>query len=127
MTKAYVGYEAFVLDDYTREVLLKRFPPKFDSVVAHHITNLFGVPKQDNRPFGQRFMFTVVGYACNERIEALVVSRDGGTHRPDGGTYHITLSLDKDQGARPVHSNDLIKQGYKRVDPVAFFATFEYI
>lgn len=122
------GYEAFVLDDMTRADILARFPPKFPDVVCHHITNRFGVAKEDNRPFGQRYAFTVVGYAANDKIEALVVSRDGSPIRPDGNLYHVTLSLDRSKGAKPVDSNALIRAGYKKVnDPFTFPATFKYL
>jgi hypothetical protein len=122
-----MGYEAFVIDEQTRGDLLQRFPPKFPDVVCHHITNLF-VRKQDDRPFGQRFVFTVVGYASDDKCETLVVARSGSAVRPDGGTYHITLSVDRSKGAKPFDSNALIAKGYERVaDPFTFPATFEYL
>jgi hypothetical protein len=127
-----MGYEAFVVDDNTREALLQRFPPMFPDVICHHITNRFGVRKEDNRPFGRSFEFVVVGHSHDDRVQALVVSRAGSTIRPDGREYHITLSLDRSLGARPADSNRVIDQlGYKRVadfgDQFRFNATFEYI
>jgi hypothetical protein len=50
-------------------------------------------------------------------LEALVVSINTGITRPDGGSYHITLSLDPNKYS-PKHSNDLIaKKGYNTVTP----------
>ena len=57
--------------------------------------------------------------ARGEAIECLVVEIDGSSARPDGRTYHITLSLDREAGAKPVHSNDLLKrQGWEPTPPL---------
>jgi len=66
----------------------------------------------------------VIGHADDGiSLEALVVSINGSTQRSDGGTYHITWSLDREQGRKPVHSNGLIKeQGYERISPIQITA-----
>lgn len=57
----------------------------------------------------------VIGYACNEKIECLVVEIDGVKTRGDGKLFHITLSHSPD--AKPVMSNDLLQsQGYEPCD-----------
>ena len=58
----------------------------------------------------------VIGYASDHRLECLVVSLDGVTERPNGGIYHITLSIDREQGAKPVHSNHVIQDGWTPLD-----------
>jgi hypothetical protein len=122
-----MGYEAFVIDDQTREMLLEHFPPSFPDVIAHHVTNRFGVKREDNRPFGEQFVLDVVGIARREGLEALVISRVNSTVRPDGGTYHMTWSLDRSLGVKPADSNELVDGGWDAVPPVRFSATFEYL
>jgi hypothetical protein len=122
------GYEAFVVDDATRQKLAKVFPPKYPEWIGHHITNRFGVQREENRPFGKPFNFEVIGYAEDDGIEALVVSRDGSPKRPDGKVYHITWSLDRAKGRKPVDSNKVIaEKGYTSVQPIAFTAPLEYL
>lgn len=121
------GYEAFVLDETTRQKLAKTFPPKYPEWIGHHITNRFGVPRGENRPFGQEFQFEVIGYAEDDGIEVLVASRDGSPKRPDGGLYHITWSLDRSKGWKPADSNKVITKGVTPVNPIPFTAPFEYL
>jgi hypothetical protein len=94
-----------------REELLEVFEPRFERVVAHHITLDLkgGIPE----PVTAR----VVGYASDDiGLEALVVSVDGTTVRPDGSIFHITWSLGS--GYRPVDSKRIVKQGWVEIDPI---------
>lgn len=113
------GYIAFELDEKSRNHLLSIFTPKYPKTIAHHITYAFGVPKDTELPM-QPSSIEVVGYADDgESIEALVVAIDGSVKRNDGKIYHITWSLDPEQGRKPVHSNDLIaNHGYEKVSPI---------
>ena len=102
-------YSAYVLSDQSRTLLLERYTPRFPEVIAHHITHQF--PNQVAPPPISKV--EVVGYASDDRIECLVVSIDGVIKRPSGGYYHITLSLDRAQKAKPVHSNHILKRGWE--------------
>lgn len=97
-------YSCYLLTPNSRLLLLKHFLPKFHKSIAHHVTYKFG--SDDYPPIAT---IKVVGYASNDKIECLVVEVDGTTIRPDGGTYHITWSLDPEK-AKPVMSNDLLRQ-----------------
>lgn len=103
------GYTAYVLDNDTRDALLQRFPPKYPSVVAHHITVQFGVnPTTAEVP--PEADVKVVGYVdSGDGLEALVVSINGSTTRADNKTYHITWSLIPEK-YKPVNSNDLLQK-----------------
>lgn len=102
-------YTAYVLSEETREALLDRFPPKYEKVIAHHVTVDFGVP--EDAPVPPEADVKVVGYADNgEGLEALVVSVDGEKRREDGKYYHVTWSLDPEK-FKPVDSGDLIGYG----------------
>jgi hypothetical protein len=123
-----MGYEAFVISDQTREMLAQHFPPAFPEWVGHHITNRFGVQREGGRPFGHIFQFSVVGFVRVDGLEALVIARSGSTVRLDGGTYHLTWSLDRSKGFKPSMSNTLLQNGYTRIPhPIDFYATLEYL
>lgn len=108
-----MSYSAYVLSSVSRALILERLSPRFPEVIAHHITYRF--PDKELPPPVETI--EVIGYAGDERVECLVVQVDGQTDRPHGGTFHITLSLDREQGAKPVHSNHLLKAGWSPIDP----------
>ena len=98
-----------------REMLLQRFRPKYENVIADHVTLRTGATPQTplpRRPESSR----VVGRADDGKsLECLVVKLDGTTERPDGSTYHITWSLGPGRKAR--ESNDVLRdRGWKPID-----------
>jgi hypothetical protein len=89
-----------------REHLLGRFPPKYENVIADHVTLRTGATPQT--PLPNKPEARVVGKADDGRsLECLVVELDGATDRPDGSTYHITWSLGPGRKAR--ESNDVLR------------------
>ena len=106
-------YSALVLNKKARAELLRKFPPKFSKVIAHHVTIKFNVSK--DVPLPKNAVVQVVGYATdNKGIEAAVVSVNGKIQRADGSNYHVTLSLEP--GRKPVESNAIV-QDYLPVQP----------
>ena len=99
-----------------REALLARFPPKYDDVVADHVTLRVGATSQT--PLPRKPQARVVGRADDKRsLECLVVELDGTTDRPDGSTYHITWSLGPGRNAR--ESNDVLRdRSWDPIDPI---------
>jgi hypothetical protein len=100
-------------DDRAR--LVERFPPKYENVVADHVTLRTGATPETplpRKPQSSR----VVGHADDgESLECLVVELDGTTDRPDGSAYHITWSLGPGRRAR--ESNDVLRdRGWKLLD-----------
>ena len=94
------------LPETERELLLRRFPPNYENVVADHVTLRVGATPQT--PLPARPSAEVIGRADDGRgLECLVVALDGTTDRPDGSTYHITWSLGPGREAR--ESNDLLR------------------
>jgi len=95
------------LPEVERELLLRRFPPKYENVDADHVTLRSGATPETplpDKPEGSK----VVGRADDgASLECLVVEIDGTTDRPDGSTYHITWSLGAGRRAR--ESNDLLR------------------
>lgn len=94
-----------------RETLLQRFPPKYENVVADHVTLRVGATP--STPLPRKPGAQIVGRADDrESLECLVVELDGTTDRPDGSTYHITWSLGPGRKAR--ESNDVLRdQGWE--------------
>ena len=89
-----------------REPLLDRFPPKYENVVADHVTLRVGASPET--PLPRTPQARVVGRADDgNSLECLVVELDGTTDRPDGSTYHITWSLGPGRKAR--ESNDVLR------------------
>lgn len=97
-----VGWK-LAADDRAR--LLGKFPPTYPDSVADHVT-LKPRVAQDT-PVPPAVEARIVGRADDDRgVEAMVVEIDGRSHRPGGGTYHITWSLAPGRKAR--ESNDAI-------------------
>ena len=96
-----------------RERLLQRFPPKYEKVVADHVTLRSGATPET--PLPGNVEARVVGHADDAKsLECLVVELAGTTDRPDGSTYHITWSLGP--GRRAVESNDVLRdQGWGNI------------
>ncbi|MGZ2412940.1 hypothetical protein ACUXST_002382 [Sphingomonas sp. F9_3S_D5_B_2] len=98
-----------------RELLLQQFPPKYENVVADHVTLRVGAAM--DTPLPARPKAQVVGRGDDgDSLECLVVALDGTTHRPDGSTFHITWSLGP--GRRAKESNDVLRdRGWTAIKP----------
>jgi hypothetical protein len=96
-----------------REQLLERFPPKYENVIADHVTLRVGATA--DKPLPRKPEAQIVGRADDGiSLECLVVELDGTTDRPDGSTYHITWSLGP--GRRAIESNDVLRDlGWKNI------------
>ena len=102
-------YLAFVLDEASREKLKKQFPPNQPKVFYHHVTIKFnGITDKDVEIWSPLKKAYVVGFTSDSYLEAVIVDLASNTTREDGGTYHVTLSLDPDH-RKPVDSNRLIQ------------------
>ena len=96
----------WTLDQKERAELLERFPPRFAKAVAHHVTLATDAEQRDLPPDVRA---AIVGRTDDgQGVEAMVVTIDGETDRPDGSTFHITWSLG--DGRRARESNDVLKE-----------------
>ena len=97
-----------------REPLLERFPPKYENVVADHVTLSVGATLAT--PLPRKPEARIVGHADDgTSLECLVVELNGTTDRPDGSTYHITWSLGPGRRAR--ESNDVLREdGWESIE-----------
>jgi len=105
-----------------REQLLRQFEPKYENVIADHVTLRVGATPAT--PMPRKPEARIVGHADDGKsLECLVVELDGTTHRPDGSTYHITWSLGPGRKAR--ESNDVLRdQGWEHL-PAPIGVTLE--
>ena len=110
------GYTGFSIRKQARSRLLNGIPPIHPVTVAHHVTYKYGVPYQLPPEFTTA---KVIAHVANDRVQAAIVEIGGTTQRPDGGTFHITISLDKEAGAKSHESNDLIadRSRWRKIEP----------
>ena len=94
------------LDPAQRAELLARFEPRCPDVIADHVT----LESRTQAPLPGPVTAAIVGEAGDGSLQAMIVAIDGTTDRPDGSSYHITWSLDRAAGRRPVQSNDVIRE-----------------
>ena len=94
------------LDPAQRAELLARFEPRCADVIADHVT----LESRTQAPLPGPVTAAIVGEAGDDGLQAMIVAIDGTTDRPDGSSYHITWSLDRAAGRRPVQSNDVIRE-----------------
>lgn len=76
--------------------------PAHDDVIADHVTYAYPA---DTAPGPAAVV--IVGHAHDDRVQALVARVDGTTRRPDGRTFHITLSTAP--GVEAAESNRLLE------------------
>ena len=115
---AYIGW---LLSAEDRASLLKKFEPAYSDVIAHHIT--FSQDTKLALPDVKKF--EVVGIADDlNGVQALVIALDGNTARTNGRHYHITWSIDRAKGCKPVDSNAVIAaEGWVDVDKISITCT----
>lgn len=121
-------YLAFVLDDASRKEILGYFKPKYKKIDCHHITVQFN-PSEDSKPLIDSLKgasLEVVGYQYGEGVDCIAIEVNGSTTRPDGGVYHVTLSLKG--GHSPKESNDVLKaQGIQHTLPFPIGGTLQLL
>ncbi len=113
---------AYVLSLKSQSELLKMFPPRYDNVVANHVTQ--EVSNKEVETPSEAEMKVVGRVDSGDGLEALVVAVNGNTQRPDGHTYHITWSIDSDSGYKPKDSKALLQsKQHTPTRPVPFGAS----
>lgn len=76
-------------------------------MIADHVT--FASSVEPERALPTMISGEIIGRVDDGAgIEAMIVRIGDTTDRPDGSTWHITWSLDRQAGPRAVESNDII-------------------
>ena len=111
------GYNGYLLSDSGKGKLLSIIQPVHPNTIAHHITYEFGVEESFPPNINK---VKVIAHAENDKVQAAIVEVNGNTRRPDGKIYHITISIDRSKGGKPVQSNDLIEipESWIKIDPL---------
>jgi hypothetical protein len=110
---------AVVLDDISRAELKRAFPGAFQKYSGDHVTLDYGV-NEYHKDFGKKVQVQVIGYAKDDKAEAILVSLNGV--QCDKPHPHITISTAP--GVAPVYSNELLAQGYEPVKtPLTLYGT----
>lgn len=107
MAKPYNSTVGWSLDRGQRAALLAEYPPAYPDAIADHVTLASGIGKDG--PLPPEVSAEMIGHVDDDAgVEAMIVSIDGATDRPDGSTFHITWSLDRARGREAIESNDVI-------------------
>jgi hypothetical protein len=119
---AYSGWE---ISEKDRATLMGIMGAAYPDVIAHHITLRPFVRKDDPDELPPEVVAEAVGWADNGvGVQAIVVAINGSTKRPDGRTYHITWSINRAAGYKPVDSNRVIELGWNVLfEPVPLTVT----
>lgn len=112
MAKDKVLYIGLFLSDAVRTELLHRVKPTHPQVHATHLTLAFRpsdeIIEKAKEFLGKRFLIDVVGYARDEKGEAVMVRKDTLPFPCQNEFPHITIGCA--QNVSPVYSNDLLKE-----------------
>jgi len=104
------------LDPEDRALLLVQFPPRWPDVIADHVTLNAHADAATPLPLAAQAEI-VGGIDDGEGLQAMVVTVDGRTRRPDGSIYHITWSLDRRRGREPIDSNRVLaERGWQPIE-----------
>jgi hypothetical protein len=126
-------YLAFVLDEASRERLLKEFAPMHERVRCHHVTIAYEIAKDDVVSL-QKLVdsdpnpsVSVVSYVDADGIDLFGIAVQGTTKRLDGNHYHLTHSFRKGRSAKDSNlffSNEI--EGHQQVFGAAIRLTGKF-
>lgn len=109
-------YIAYVLSKESIEHLKTIIKQDYPDLIAHHITYKFGVKPSEPLPPESDEIY-VIGHVSQDGVQALLVCIDGEVDRSDGSLYHITWSIDRSRGKKPVDSNKIIHRA-RQIAPI---------
>lgn len=116
-----LGYIALVPDVAALNHLKALYPFSFPNTPNHHVTYEFGVLEEDflkmNLPETMYVCVKQFVKSTEDHIECFLIEVDHDIRRGDGKYYHITWSLNRKAGARPVMSNDILVKYLDGHDP----------
>lgn len=130
-------YTGVFLDEEARGHLLSLFVPRHPNVYADHVTLCFKPSLEEvtkvnelnriamsqlNAPKPRQLGMKIVGYAEDEKAQAIAVSfpfEDLSKFEIKNEILHITISCA--DGVSPVYSNDLLKSEARKEDTRGYF------
>lgn len=99
-------YSGWLISDKSLQKLKNLYAPVHPDFIGHHVTFMFG--KGSEMP--PEAEINVIGQCITDKVQCVVVEIDGKVVRPDSGIYHLTWSIDRSKGAKPVDSNKAIEE-----------------
>ena len=106
-------YTGWAIDEKSVNALKQKFAPAHPDFLGHHITYQFG----NSATVPAAAEIKVIGHCLTDKVQCLVVEVNGSVVRPDGAIYHLTWSIDRSKGAKPVDSNKAIMEyGFEHLD-----------
>lgn len=104
-----ISYSAVVLDDRSRERLLRKFQdmiPEGWEVIAHHMTiNMGEINPELEKYLGMPVHLDVIDFAQDDKVMAVgVTGFETANKKP-----HITLAVNRQAGGKPFMSNNLTR------------------
>lgn len=117
-------YLGVFLTEQAKRQLLQKFPPLYDTVHNDHVTLVYKPSAEQIESFvpGERVTIRVIGYAEDEKGQAVTVSLPSG-YKKDSGVAHVTLTTAP--GVPPVYSNELVHKA-KPVTPFTVEGVTDY-
>jgi len=104
-----ISYSAVVLEKRDHEKLLEFFKESFPqdwSQYAHHMTIKMGeLPPENKQDIGKEILLTAYEFGKSDMAVAVKVKGYWTTNQ----IAHITLAINKNEGGKPVDSNNIIK------------------
>lgn len=106
-------YHALVLTEQSKSDLLGEClwkVPESWEIIAHHVTIGMGnAPEQYKEFLNKKFKVLLEAFAFNEKhnVFAAKVQIISDTLKRDKGTPHITIGVDRNNGGKPVLSNEI--------------------
>lgn len=108
-----ISYSAVVLDEKSHGILVELIPtviPHSDlngwSIYAHHMTiNMGELPLEKKQFLGKNIRLYVTHMDWNDKVIAVKVKDE--ENLSTNKTPHVTLAVNKNNGGKPVMSNDL--------------------
>lgn len=104
-----ISYSAVVLDERSRERLLRKFQdmiPEGWEVIGHHMTiNMGEIDPELERYLGMPVPLNVVSFGQDDKVMAVgVTGFETANSQP-----HITLAVNRNAGGKPFMSNNLTR------------------
>lgn len=120
-----MAYEAFVLTPSARNAVLQRVTPAHQDVICHHITHRFSSSATLE---GGTYVWEAFARSTDGFADAILVRcTSHPVQRPDNRQYHVTISVDRGNGGKPVMSNGAIAKGSVAIAPFTFTTNYELI
>lgn len=105
-------YSGWEISEGSRAKLSNLFVQIHPDFIGHHVTYMFG----NDAVAPDKATIKVVGQCITDKIQCFVVDVGGTIIRPDGNIYHLTWSIDRSKGAKPVDSNTAIMtKGFEHI------------